>query len=446
MITAPVDVFEFIEGFQARILFGFAVVADLVDQNPGITTDKEDAELTVSCADGTDLEDVTENPQCDDGAEPVKNMIAIFPLGSTTVVWTAIDEFGNTASVEQVVTATIVGDNNLNFIQDLLEVEGFPCSLDTVPCKFSFTDEFGNTASGEIIDRGGKDVVVLLPEDSSGITIATGPKEGTGPAKISVCDGIATINLDSNSQASMFCGSVTITGISGITVVDFNVGNDIVTLSIPSSTAIKYDDFFFNLEYLVGEEFMENEPVTVTFQGETFVLSEDFPILNLDTVAPEIQVENAVIGATNPFGTNVDYEILATDNLDPNPIVVCDPSTGSLFLMGTTTDIDCTITDTSENSSSGSFTITIILSKETFDGMNNIIGSFGFEAGIENSLTSKVNAAGNSFEKGKIKTAANQLNAFINHVNAQSEKKIPQGDAASLVEAANLILEQLEVS
>ncbi len=443
MITAPDDVFEVIEGFEARILFGFAQVVDLVDQNPGITTDKLDAQLAFTCADGTDLEEVTENPQCDDGAEPVKSMLATFPLGTTTVVWTANDEFGNEASAEQQVVAGIIGDDNQNFVQDFLEVDGSPCYEDGVTCKFSFTDEFGNTASGEIIDRGGKVVVVLLPEDSSAITIATGPTEGTGPAKISICDGLATVNLDSNSQVSMFCGSVTITGILGITVIEFNVGDAIITISLPAETTVRYDDFFFNLEYIVAEEVMMNEPVIVVFQGETFVLSEDFPTLNLDTVAPTIVPVSVQRAATDPFGTIIDYELNPTDNLDPNPVVACDPSTGSLFPMGPATTVDCEVTDTSENSSPGSFTVTIFLATETFDGLKQIIGSMGLKQGTEKSLTALIDASTNSFDKGKNKPSINTLNAFKKIVNTQTGKQISEADATTLLDAANLILGQL---
>jgi len=445
MITAPDDVLQFIEGFQARILFGFAIVSDLFDQSPGISTDKEDAELAFTCADGTDLEDVTENPMCDDGAEPEKSMIATFTIGTTTVVWIAIDEFGNSASDEQQVVATIVGDTDLNFIQDSLEVDGFPCFVDPVPCKFSFTDEFGNNASGEIIDRGEKVVVVLLPEDSSAITIATGPNEGTGPAKISVCDGLATIILDSNSQVAMFCGSVTVAGILGTTIVEFNVGDDIATISLPSSTAVKYDDFFFNLEYIVGEDNDMNENVSGSFKGETFVLSEEFSAFNLDTILPQIQANNILLPATDPFGTNVNYEITATDNLDPNPVVVCEPPDGSLFPMAPAATVNCTVTDTSENSSSGSFTVTIFLGKETFDGLNQIISSMGLPKNADKSLTVLVDTSGNSFEKGNNKTSIKTLEAFKKIVNSQTGKKTSEDNAATLLEAADLIIEQLEL-
>ena len=179
------------------------------------------------------------------------------------------------------------------------------------------------------------------------------------------------------------------------------------------------------------------------FQGETFELSKDFPVLNLDTVPPTIVPVNVDRAATDPFGTIVDYELSPDDNLDPNPIVVCDPSTGTLFPVGTTTTVDCIVTDTSGNSSTGSFDVTIFLSTETFDGLNQIIGSMGLKQGTEKSLTALVDASAKSFDKGKNKAAINQLNAFKKIVNAQTGKQIPPADAAILLDTANLILEQL---
>ena len=48
----------------------------------------------------------------------------------------------------------------------------------------------------------------------------------------------------------------------------------------------------------------------------------------------------------------------ATDDSDPNPVVACDPASGSTFALGTTTVV-CTATDASGNASNGSFDVTV---------------------------------------------------------------------------------------
>jgi diketogulonate reductase-like aldo/keto reductase len=60
--------------------------------------------------------------------------------------------------------------------------------------------------------------------------------------------------------------------------------------------------------------------------------------------------------------------------------------------------------------------------------------------GIANSLTKKLQNAQKSLDKGQLKTAVNQLNAFINEVQAQSGKHIAADAAALLIEDAQWII------
>ncbi|OGO58047.1 MAG: hypothetical protein A2V85_02060 [Chloroflexi bacterium RBG_16_72_14] len=50
----------------------------------------------------------------------------------------------------------------------------------------------------------------------------------------------------------------------------------------------------------------------------------------------------------------------ATDDTDPNPLVACDPASGSTFDLGTTT-VTCTATDASGNAASATFAVTVRL-------------------------------------------------------------------------------------
>ncbi len=58
-------------------------------------------------------------------------------------------------------------------------------------------------------------------------------------------------------------------------------------------------------------------------------------------------------------GTVVNYPApVVSDNCDPNPVVVCDPPSGSFFPIGTTT-VTCTATDASGNGNSCAFEVTV---------------------------------------------------------------------------------------
>src|SRR6185436_12464340 len=75
------------------------------------------------------------------------------------------------------------------------------------------------------------------------------------------------------------------------------------------------------------------------------------PVLNLPaniTVPTDLGKTNAVVS----------YIVTATDDWDPNPVVISLPPSGNLFNIGTTV-VTATAVDASGNRSQGTFTITV---------------------------------------------------------------------------------------
>jgi large repetitive protein len=79
-----------------------------------------------------------------------------------------------------------------------------------------------------------------------------------------------------------------------------------------------------------------------------------------DTTAPTLQLPNDIAQeATGPGGAAITYTATATDNVDGDVEVTCEPPSGSTFKVGTTT-VSCSATDASGNTSpGGTFSITI---------------------------------------------------------------------------------------
>jgi hypothetical protein len=69
--------------------------------------------------------------------------------------------------------------------------------------------------------------------------------------------------------------------------------------------------------------------------------------------------------------------------------------------------------------------------------LKDLVASLGLPAGLENALTAKLDNALASLEAGNLTAAFNQIEAFKNHVEAQSGKKISEEDAALLLAAAD---------
>ena len=79
-----------------------------------------------------------------------------------------------------------------------------------------------------------------------------------------------------------------------------------------------------------------------------------------DTTPPVLVLpDDLTKEATGPDGADVTFdEATATDDEDPSPLVECSASSGDTFPSGTTT-VDCTATDSSDNTDTGSFDVTV---------------------------------------------------------------------------------------
>jgi X-Pro dipeptidyl-peptidase len=76
-----------------------------------------------------------------------------------------------------------------------------------------------------------------------------------------------------------------------------------------------------------------------------------------DQTAPVVTVpDDIVVDAVSPAGVEVSYEASVTDAEDPNPDLACEPASGSVFPIGTTT-VTCTGTDGAGNETVETFTI-----------------------------------------------------------------------------------------
>ena len=93
---------------------------------------------------------------------------------------------------------------------------------------------------------------------------------------------------------------------------------------------------------------------------------ETFTVSVGDTTPPVLTLPNVVTAiATSKTGTRVTYNVTAVDNIDPSPKVKCTPPSGSNFPIGRT-PVTCTATDSSGNSSQGTFMVKVIVSWSGF--------------------------------------------------------------------------------
>src|SRR5207245_5981050 len=89
--------------------------------------------------------------------------------------------------------------------------------------------------------------------------------------------------------------------------------------------------------------------------------SASFSVTVVDTTPPAITVpaNNLLAEATGPSGAVVSYSASASDVVDGTVAVVCTPASGSTFAIGATT-VTCTAVDAHANSSTKTFTVTVV--------------------------------------------------------------------------------------
>ncbi|HEX5133629.1 MAG TPA: HYR domain-containing protein, partial [Candidatus Krumholzibacteria bacterium] len=85
----------------------------------------------------------------------------------------------------------------------------------------------------------------------------------------------------------------------------------------------------------------------------------EVPAFQRDETAPMIAcLSDTTIACADSNGVVLAFEVTATDDCDPAPQVVCEPASGSTFLLGET-EVTCTATDMYGNSSTCMFTVTV---------------------------------------------------------------------------------------
>ena len=80
----------------------------------------------------------------------------------------------------------------------------------------------------------------------------------------------------------------------------------------------------------------------------------------LDTTPPSLSVPDTIrVEAMSPAGAAVEFSVVATDDRDPAPAVVCDAASGATFPLGTTR-VSCSAIDAAGNRARASFEVVVV--------------------------------------------------------------------------------------
>jgi hypothetical protein len=277
-----------------------------------------------------------------------------------------------------------------------------PASMTTITVTCVATDDSGLTDTGSFtvtVQDITPPVIAATADILIGAVIAGGATVNFGtPSATDV--GNVTVSCDAISGSVFPIGSTTVTCIAtddvGLTAVDqfqITVADTTPPVFVPGAdvsaqanttgganvafTAPTATDFgqpvdvsctaFVPPQLVASGDFFPIGVTTVTctaIDGSGNISTDAFDITVVDSTAPVIIVPADISAiADGPSGAVVDYTVTADDTADLNPVIDCNPPSGSEFPMGTST-VNCTATDASGNSSSDSFDVTVELGED----------------------------------------------------------------------------------
>lgn len=295
------------------------------------------------------------------------------PSGPLSVTVTVDDGAGGTASQTFVLTVTEVNSApSITDIPDTAVPEGTPVSI---PVSVSDPDIPSNTLTITV-----DSLPTWASFDSLTNTITANPLETDAPSEtfnvtVTVSDGLLSSSDTLLLSAIETNTAPTLTNPGDQTVT---LGNTLsLTLSatdpdIPPNTLV-----FSSSDLPSGATL---DPSTGAFSwmpvssqigsnSVTFVVTDDgtpnlsdskaITITVIDTVPIVSVPTNITAEATSPSGAVIEYTATALDAEDGSLAPTCSPPSGSTFPLGSTV-VTCTATDSALNTSSASFTITVV--------------------------------------------------------------------------------------
>lgn len=269
----------------------------------------------------------------------------VFALGTTTVTCSATDNSGNEGGSQFDVTVQDTTGPTVA-VPDDLTVE----ATSSTGASVDFADQ---VSAQDLVD--GATTVTCSP--------ASGDPFGLGETTVSC----SSTDSHGNTGQASFKVTVQDTTPPAMPTLD-----DVQAEATSAAGA--------DVDYTVGDaQDLVDGPVAVTCtpaSGATFALGKttvhctatdahgndghaSFTVEVVDTTPPSFDPVNvSTAEATGPQGAQVSYTVSASDAVDPDPHVSCNPASGSWFALGATT-VTCTATDASGNKKDTTFDVNV---------------------------------------------------------------------------------------
>jgi hypothetical protein len=214
------------------------------------------------------------------------------------------------------------------------------------------------------------------------------------------------------------------------TATDVNPAHPIVSCSPASGSTFAIGTTTVNCSATDAANNTANGSFTVTVQDTT---SPNITNVPSDIITEATSSAGATVTFTKPTATDIVDGALSSDK------VSCDHQLDDPFPIGTTT-VTCSATDSSGNTASASFNVTVKGTTEQVTNLKDDIANLNLPAGTNTSLSTTLQQAQSSIDADNISAALGQLDAFINQVKALEQRgKLSSQKAADLISSAEQI-------
>ena len=303
------------------------VSADIVMEATGSTT-----AVALGAASASDLVSGSLTPTASNSGP--------FAVGVHQITWSATDGANNTGTAIQTVTITDTGAPALTLPGNITE-EATSASGALVSYSSSASDTVDGTLSSGCAPTSGSTFALGNTTVNCSVT-DTANNTATGSFTVTVQDTTAptvTVSADIVMEAT---GSTTAVTLGAASASDLVSGSLTPTASNSGPFAVGVHQITWSATDGANNTGTAIQTVTIADTGA--------PVLTLPI--------NITEEATSSLGSLVSYSSSASDTVDGVLPSGCSPASGSAFALGNTT-VNCSVTDTANNTATGSFTVTV---------------------------------------------------------------------------------------
>jgi HYR domain len=173
--------------------------------------------------------------------------------------------------------------------------------------------------------------------------------------------------------------------------------------------------------------------------GGSVLQTATIDISNIHDAPPTLVVPSGItVDATSANGAIVSYTVSATDDFDPNPVVVCSLPSGSEFAIGPTI-VTCIAADSSGNTATASFLVHVNGAGEQLANLSATVDGFNLGK-LGASLDDKLVTVEHFLAANKPQQACENLASFYSQVQSQSGKGLTVSQASDLAGSASQIM------